>query len=125
MKKLSALLILVFLGTTLPLQAQTVTTWIQPRNLTTNQTLLLGQNQVMEVMSLLLDNSTSIDITVEGQTLTLGRNGVNTYIPPTLVIAGPATVVMRRSVSGDEGSMMTFRVMQIESPGRETQISSR
>jgi len=124
MKKSAALLILLFTGLILNAAAQTVTTWIQPRNLTTNQTLLLGQSQVMEVITLLLDSSTSLDITIENQTLTFGRNGINA-IPQNLVIAGPATIVMRRSTAGDEGSLMTFRISETKKPERPPQITSR
>ncbi|MBA4148344.1 MAG: hypothetical protein H0X66_09535 [Verrucomicrobia bacterium] len=123
---LTALFTAFILATTFSLSAQTVTTWIQPRNVTTNQTLLLGQNQVMEVLSLIMDRSTAIDITVGEQTITLGTGGVTEFFPNQVVVAGPATVVMRRPSSGDQASMMTFRVVQIETPATgPRQVSSR
>lgn len=123
---LSAFLTSMLLASVSSLSAQTATTWIQPRNVTTNQTLLLGQNQVMEVLSLSLDRSTAIDITIEGQTLTFGTGGVTDRLPQPLVVAGPATVVMRRPTSGDEGSIMTFRVVPMQKPSPQTaQVSVR
>ncbi|MFN7138003.1 MAG: hypothetical protein ACK4UN_01545 [Limisphaerales bacterium] len=114
MRRFSIPVILLFLSITPLIHAQTLATWIFPPNVTTNQNLVLAPNQVMEVVSITLDNSASIDVTTgEGQTVTFGAGG-NPLVPTPLVVAGPATVSLRKTTSGPHGSLMTFRVTQVQ-----------
>lgn len=108
MKKLTLLLPLFFAGL-LSAQAQVVT-WINPENAATNRSVVINSGQVMEVLSIVLDSSSSVQIISGTDELTLGTPG-NPNVPYPLVIAGPTTVVFKKTSTGGQGSMLTFRVV--------------
>jgi hypothetical protein len=64
------------LFSSLSLFAQTqapLMTWIQTSGSPSNLTNVLSTNQVMEIVSLSMDNSSQIDVTVQDQTLSFGQ----------------------------------------------------
>ncbi len=83
--------------------------WVQPAGRTMEHKLVLSTNQFMEVLSVSLDSSASIDVTVGEDTVTLGTGG-NPNIPVPMIIAGPATVVLRKSSTAGPGTLVTFRL---------------
>jgi hypothetical protein len=91
-------------------------TWVHSASMTTNTTLTLAENQLMEVLSVSLDNSSgSIDITTTDTTMTLGIGG-NPNVPYPLVISGPAVVTLKKESTGGQGNMLTYRLVDAGVP---------
>ena len=109
MKKLTVLFAFLFVSL-LSAKAQVVT-WINPESNATNHSVVINSGQVLEVLSVALDNSSSIQLINGSEELTLGSPG-NPSIPYPLVIAGPMTMVFKKTSTGGQGSMMTFRVVE-------------
>jgi hypothetical protein len=86
-------------------------TWIQSSGASTSLTNVLSTNQVMEILSTSTDSSSQIDVTVANQTVSFGGTG-NLAQPTPFVVAGPATVIFRRTASGGSGGLITYRVSQ-------------
>ncbi len=122
--KLTFALFIAALAMTSSAFAQTVSTWIIPANVTTNYSQLLAPNQVMEVLSLSLDETTTtITVTANDRTIVFGTGGT-VDMPQPLVVAGPATVSFGRTTSSDDGSLLTFRVSQLQpAPAANAQAS--
>ena len=108
MRKLILFLPIFLLGL-LSANAQVVT-WINPESNSTNHSVVINQGQVMEVLSIALDNSSSVQLISGTEEMTLGSPG-NPNIPYPLVIAGPSTVIFKKTSTGGQGSMMTFRIV--------------
>lgn len=112
--KLKLVLLAAALFMTFTASAQTLGTWIIPANITTNHSLLIAPNQVAEVLSLTLDDTTSLTVTIDGQNVTFGAGDTATEVVPTpLIVAGPATISFSRTTSSSEGSLLTYRVSQV------------
>jgi hypothetical protein len=85
-------------------------TWVQPAGSSANLTNTISANQVIEILSVALDTATSIDVTVGGNTVTFGNGNLTTPVP--FVVAGPATLTIRKTSSGGLGGLVTFRLSE-------------
>src|SRR5438045_826115 len=102
--------IFILAAAAMPASAE-ITTWIQPSNATSAFTNVLSANQVLEVLSVTSDSSTTIEVTANGQAVTFGNN----VLPPVpFIVAGPATIIARKTASGGSGGLLTFRVTEKE-----------
>ena len=113
---------------TLSASAQTLGTWILAPNVTTNYSLIIAPNQVAEVLSLTMDETTSLNVTANNQTIVFGSGTDATEITPLpLVVAGPATLNFGRTTSSSEGSLLTYRVSQVtpQQPATNRQTAAR
>jgi hypothetical protein len=73
------------------------------------QTNVLGTNQVMEIMTTSFGASGVIDVTANQATVSFGQGSL--LVPAPFVIAGPAMVVFRKTSTGGEGGLITYRIM--------------
>ncbi len=113
--KCAKLFLLIFFTGVLSMHAQ-VTTWLQPTTVSTNMAITIEANQVLEILSLALDPSSSLDVVRGDQKVTLGSGG-NPNLPYPLVLAGPATITLRKTSTGGQGSLMTFRIGSAQNVG--------
>lgn len=113
MKILKSTVIFLCVLTVFPLLAQIggtqISSWIQPEGGTSSMTSTLSSNQVMEILSISVDASTAIEITIGEQTTTFGSGG-NLVFPYPFIIAGPATVSFKKTSTGGSGGMITYRI---------------
>jgi hypothetical protein len=77
-----------------------------------NVTNTVSANQVLEVLTIALDTGTVLDVSTDGQTVTLG--GGNLMVPAPFIVAGPATLVIRRSGASTQGNLITVRISSKE-----------
>lgn len=85
-------------------------TWVHTSGNSINLTNTLATNQVMEILSTAMDTSSQIDVVVKEETLSFGQGGGLLAPPIPFVVAGPATVVFRRTSSGGVGGLITYRI---------------
>lgn len=92
-------------------------TWIQTKT-QPGLTNVLSANQVMEILTISMDSASIIEVIANGETIAFGQRQDRIY-PTPFVIAGPATVILRRDSTGGSGSMMTYRITEKASQAPE------
>ena len=98
----------VFLSVALPAMAQT--TWICPASSALALTNVLSTNQVMEIWSASYDSNTALDVIIGDQTVSLGAGSGGATVPSPLIMAGPATIIFRKTSTGGAGCMFTYKI---------------
>ncbi len=102
--KLMALLTLTFSAT-----AQS--TWICPASSALALTNVLGTNQIMEIWSASYDSNTAMDVEMGDQKVSFGAGSSGATIPTPFIMAGPATVIFRKTSTGGAGCMFTYKIL--------------
>ena len=95
--------------------AQELKTWVGSMTTASALTNSVPANQMLEIISGFLDSDSSIEVTVDGQMFVMGSGGAGFTLP--FVVAGPATVVFRKTNGGGKGLIVTYRTSPATAPG--------
>jgi hypothetical protein len=88
--------------------AQQIKTWICPQSSANSLTNTIGPNQVMELLSGSFEPDSRVDIVQGDQSMFLGNGGGNLNTP--FVIAGPAVITFRKTATGGQGTIISYRI---------------
>lgn len=111
MKRLyKSLLPVLFVCCSFAASGQQIKTWMCPASSANAYTNTLAANQVMEILSGSFEPDSQVDIIMGQQTLRMGNGGANLSVP--FVIAGPAVVVFKKTATGGQGTIISYRISQ-------------
>ncbi len=111
MKRYYRILLPIFVFTlALSASAQQVKTWICPQSSAQSYTNTLAANQIMELLSGSFEPDSQIEIRRGTELFLMGNGGANINTP--FVIAGPAIVTFRKTATGGQGTIISYRISQ-------------
>ena len=88
--------------------AQQIKTWMCPASDAGSNTNAVPAGYVLEALSASFEPDSQVEITIGKDTLRMGNGGANLGLP--LVVAGPATVIFRKTATGGQGTIVTYRI---------------
>ena len=108
MRKLFVGAFLILACATPPMQAQQIKTWMCPASNASSYTNTVPAGYVLEALSASFEPDSQVDIAIGRDTLRMGNGGASLGLP--LVIAGPAVVTFRKTATGGQGTIITYRI---------------
>jgi hypothetical protein len=93
----------------LAMSAHAQTTWIGASGVASSITNTLTAAQVLDIITMAVDDTVQIQVIANNQTVSFGSTG-NPNTPAPFVVAGPATVIFRKTSTAGSGTMITYRI---------------